>query len=149
MTFCIFNSAANNLIDRFIVRSADDIAAPHRRADPLNPPEIAKYLHKPDAAPSPDAPTSETPSDSKKGGFAPILRPSDLVGRTFLLNKESGQHLRARIVKALDDCEGDLSRDSLRLHFICSMNDGTVEEVFTCNEILDHINNSKEEDLVE
>ena len=29
------------------------------------------------------------------------------------------------------------------------MQDDTVEEVFTCNEILDHINNSEEEDLVE
>ena len=29
------------------------------------------------------------------------------------------------------------------------MQDDTVEEVFTCNELLDHINNSEEEDLIE
>ena len=79
----------------------------------------------------------------------PILDPSDLVGRTFLLNKEGGQRLRARIVKALDDYEGELRRDSSRMRFVCSMQDDAVEEVFTCNELLDHINNSEEEDLVE
>ena len=79
----------------------------------------------------------------------PVIDPDDLVGRTFLLNKEDGQRLRARIVKALDDFEGDLARDSSRLKFVCSMNDDTVEEIFTCNELLDYINNSEEDDLIE
>ena len=79
----------------------------------------------------------------------PVIDPDDLVGRTFLLNKEDGQRLRARIVKALDDFEGDLARDSSRLKFVCSMNDDTIEEIFTYNELLDHINNSEEDDLIE
>ena len=79
----------------------------------------------------------------------PVVDPDDLVGRTFLLNKEDGQCLRARIVKALDDCEGDLAQDSSRLKFVCSMNDDTIEETFTYNELLDHINNSEEDDLIE
>ena len=71
----------------------------------------------------------------------PIFDPSSLVGMTFFLNKEGGKCLRARIVKTLDNHEG--------LRFVCSMQDDTVEEVCTCNEILDYINNSEEEDLVE
>ena len=58
----------------------------------------------------------------------PFIDPDDLVGMTFLLNKEDGQRLRARIVKALDDFEGDLSRDSYRLKIVYSMNDVTIEE---------------------
>ena len=58
----------------------------------------------------------------------PILDPSDLVGRTFLLDKEDGQHIRARIVKAIDDYEGDIARDSSCLKFVCTMQDDTVEE---------------------
>ena len=29
------------------------------------------------------------------------------------------------------------------------MNDDTIEEIFTCNELLDHINNSEEDDIIE
>ena len=57
----------------------------------------------------------------------PIIHPSDIEGRTFLVDKEDGQHLRARIVKAIDDYEGDLDRDYSRLKLVCSMQDETVE----------------------
>ena len=29
------------------------------------------------------------------------------------------------------------------------MKDGTIEEIFTCNELLDHVNNSEEDDFIE
>ena len=72
----------------------------------------------------------------------PIIDAQDLVGRTFLLDKEGVQRLRDRTVKSIDDFEGDLTRYSYRLKFVCSINDKTIEEIFTCNELLDHINNS-------
>jgi hypothetical protein len=78
-----------------------------------------------------------------------VIDTDDLVGRTFLLNKEDRQRLRARIVKAFDDFEDDLARDSSSLTFVCSMNDGIIEEIFTYNESLDHMNNSEEDDLIE
>ena len=96
-----------------------------------------------------NVPLDDTKSSPAKRAL-PILDPSNLVGRTFLLDKEDGQCLRARIVKAIDDCEGDLARDSSRLKFVCTMQDDTVEEIFSCNELLDFLNKSEDEDdLVE
>ena len=43
----------------------------------------------------------------------PILEPHDLVGRTFIIPQEDGQHIRARIVKAIDDHDGN-SRETLQ-----------------------------------
>lgn len=35
------------------------------------------------------------------------------------------------------------------MKFLCTINDDTIEEVFTCNKLLDHINNSSEDDIIE
>ena len=78
----------------------------------------------------------------------PILDPSMFVGRYFLLYKEDGQRLRTRIVKVLDDFEGDLARDYTRI-FFCSMKDDAIEDTFAFNESLDHINNSEYDELLE
>ena len=78
-----------------------------------------------------------------------VVDPQDLVGRNFLLNKEGGQHLRDRIVKAIDNFEGDLARDSSRLKFVWTMSEDAIEEILNCNELLDHINNSEEDNLIE
>ena len=79
----------------------------------------------------------------------PILDPNDLVRRTFLIPLEDIQLLRPRIVKTIDDYEGDLHRDSSRIKFICSTKHDKVEDFFTYNEILDYINKSEDDDLVE
>ena len=79
----------------------------------------------------------------------PILDPNNLMGRTFLIPQEDGQRLRARIVKTIDDYDGKLQRDSTRLKFIFCTKDDTAEDVFTYNEILDCINNSEDDDLIE
>ena len=71
------------------------------------------------------------------------------MGRTFLIPQEDGQILRVRIVKAIDDHDGKPQKDSTRLKFICSTKNDAVEDAFTCNEILDHVNNSEDDDLVE
>ena len=67
----------------------------------------------------------------------PILDPNGRVGRTFLIPQEDGQRLWDRIVKAIDDYKGDIQRDSSRMKIICFAKYDKVEDVFTCNEILD------------
>ena len=61
----------------------------------------------------------------------PMLDPSNLFGRTFLIPLGDGQRLRARIFKSIDEYEGDLQRDSSRMKFICYKKDDTVEDLFT------------------
>ena len=79
----------------------------------------------------------------------PILDPNYLVGRTFLILQEYGQLLRVRIVKAVDDYDEKIQRDSTRLKLIYSTKYDTVEGTFTYNEILDRINNSEDDDPIE
>ena len=57
--------------------------------------------------------------------------------------------MRARIVKAKDNYEGYIQRDSSRMKFICSAKYDKVEDVFIYNVILDHLKRSKDDDRVE
>ena len=101
MTFCIFNLGTNKLINQSIIKPANNITAPNLYTDPINLPEIFTSLHK----------RYDSSSEPKQGQAMPILDPSDLIGRTYLLDKEGGQCISTRIVKALDDYEGELSRN--------------------------------------
>ena len=112
LTFKILNSSANKIINRSNVRPANDDKSPNLLADPITSPKIIKPLRE------------DKSSNDKKS--IPIIDPNELVGRTFLLDKEGGQHLRTHIVKVLDGFEGDLARDSSRLKFVCTMNDDTI-----------------------
>ena len=78
-----------------------------------------------------------------------IVNPNNLVGMILFLDKEGVKYLRVRMFKPLDDFEGDLAQDSCYLKFIFTMNDDTIEEIFTLNKLLDHINNSQEDHLIE
>ena len=156
ITFRIFNPATSKIIDRSHVRPADEPDLPNLKADCLTAPKVAKSLYDEHVQAARD--TAEDSTSSSAGADSaspaikrplPILDSSDLVGRTFLAHKEDGQRLRARIVRALNDYKGDLARDSSHLKFTCSMQDDAVEELFTCNETLDHLNNFEEDDLVE
>ena len=79
----------------------------------------------------------------------PSIYADDLVERTFLLNKEGRPLLRTRIVKAIDNFEFNLAREPSRLKFVCFMNDYIIDEILTYNELLDRVNNSIEDYLVE
>jgi hypothetical protein len=69
-----------------------------------------------------------------------IIYPSDLVGHTFLMNEqEDEQCFRARIIKAIEDAEADLSTNLTCVQFICSVNDDEFEEMLSYNEVLNHI----------
>jgi hypothetical protein len=79
----------------------------------------------------------------------PVFHPSDLVGKTFLMDPmEDGQrHDRARIVLAIEDHNGEIEDNPTRVvQFHCSINDGQSEEIITYNEILNHIENNETEE---
>ena len=136
--------------------SAKNKDSPNLRAEPFTSPEVITSLQR--QQPEHEDATSQTQQEhsskdvsltSSSSNRIPVIDPENLVGRIFLLNKEDGQRLRNSIVKALDDFDGNLARDPSRLKIVCSMNDETIEEIFTYNESLDHINNSEEDDLIE
>ena len=114
MTFSILNTTTNKVIHRSNVRPAGDSVSPNLIIDPLTAPEFAKSRHLPSTldyskeAPTPTEPTAPNDFASSSNHPIPILDPNDLVGRTFLILEEDVQRLRARIVKDIDDYEGDL-----------------------------------------
>ena len=68
------------------------------------------------------------------------IDPKDLFGRTFLKDsEEDGQRFRARVVRAIVEKEEDLKKGAEYMRFICEVPNSTVDEIYTYNEILDHI----------
>jgi hypothetical protein len=77
----------------------------------------------------------------------PVFHPSDLAGKTFLMDPmEDGHRHRARIVRAIEDHDGEIEDNPTRIQFLCSINDNESEEIITYNEILNHIENDETEE---
>jgi len=80
----------------------------------------------------------------------PVFSPLDLVGHTFLLEPhEDGQCFCAHIVKAIKDHENNLAQHPEHLKFLCSINDDTVKEIMSYNDILAHIHRDEESSIVD
>ena len=116
---------ANEVIIRFNFRPACEPVSPNLSIEPLTSSKVVKsrhfpsdYLEDKEEAPADTEQESHDDSVSLPKHAMPILDPKDLVGRTFLIPQEDGQHIRARIVKAIDNYDGKLQRDSTRLKFI-------------------------------
>jgi hypothetical protein len=74
----------------------------------------------------------------------PVFHPSDLVRKTFLMDPmEDGQRHRARIVRAIEDQDGEIEDTPTRIKFLCSINDDESEEIITYNEILNYLENNE------
>ena len=77
----------------------------------------------------------------------PIFDPTDLVGRTFLMDpQENGERCRTKILEALVESEEQLAKHPDRIKFVCSVNDDMYEEILTYNEILEYIAKNEEQD---
>ena len=98
----------------------------------------------------PTALSTAPDDDACHQGSTPVADLDAFVGRNFLLpGSEDGQRLRATIVNALDDHDSNLHKNSSRLKFTCMTKEDAVEETFSCNELLTHLNDSEEHDVVE
>ena len=86
-----------------------------------NPPKVVKSRH--------DDADHEIPP-----GPMPIINPTDLVGRTFLLDgQEDGQTFRARIVEAINAHQDKVKDNPELLKFRCSVNNDKYEEILAYN----------------
>ena len=145
MTFKILTSDTNKVLHRSNVRPADDPVSANLRAEPLVVPKVAKSLSDNvdesnfEEPPLIDEDSNNPLPQSELRNSTPIIDPSDLVGRSFLRTEEDGQRLRVKIVKAIETHEDELDKNSARREFSCSTKDDQVEEILTCNEILELI----------
>jgi len=79
----------------------------------------------------------------------PVFSSIDLVGCTFLLEPhEDGQQFHAWIVKAIEDHEDKLAHHPEHLKFLCSVSDDTAEEIMSYNDILAHIQQDEDSNIV-
>ena len=77
----------------------------------------------------------------------PIFDPTDLVGRTFLMDlQENGERYHMKILEALVKNEEQLAKHPDCIKFICSVNDDMYEEILIYNEILEYIAKNEEQD---
>jgi hypothetical protein len=68
------------------------------------------------------------------------IDPKDLIGRTFLKDaEEDGQRFRALVVRAIVHRKTEWKKGHKYMKLICEVPDSIVDEIFTYNEILDHI----------
>jgi hypothetical protein len=78
-----------------------------------------------------------------------MFNPDDLVGRTFLLDKEhDGQQFRARILKLIQDHESKLEENPTRIKFLLSINDDQAQEVITYNKLIDYLNKGQDNEVL-
>ena len=78
-----------------------------------------------------------------------IFDPEELVGRTFLMDKQDdGQQFRARIVKLVQDHEAEVDKNPAKLKFLLSINNDKAEEIISYNQLLDYLARDSENDIV-
>jgi hypothetical protein len=84
----------------------------------------------------------------------PVIDPSELIGHTFLMDKEDEQRHHARILNDIDEeeickCIGkhelELFRHPGHVQFVCSINDDNYEEILSYNELMDYIEKDKKQ----
>ena len=66
-----------------------------------------------------------------------MFNPQDLVGRTFLLDKQDDGHRhRAKIVELIEEFENDVAQNPARVKFVCKhVDDDEAEEIITYNQM--------------
>ena len=141
MTFKVLTDDTNKIISRSNVRSAGLPLEYNLRLDPLCGEINQVVKSKSDTLQIPTE-TNQEQSDNKP---MPIIHPSDLVGRSFLMNtNDDGEKLRAQVVEAVKVYDDKLKDDPDHIKFVCSVNDDTYEEILSYNEILQHIEKDAE-----
>ena len=165
MTIKVLTDDTKKVIYRSNVRSALDEADRNLRMDPLSGEikTIVKSRQDNDAdngetkkTPTgydygePTTPTDDDDGETNNGPAMAVFNPEDLVGRTFLLKpqEEDGQRFRARIVRSIQDQEDDLVKNPTRISFLLSLDDDTREEIMSYNEVLNHIEDTHEDNVV-
>ena len=62
----------------------------------------------------------------------PLIYPSDLVGRSFIINtNDNGEKLRSQVVEAVHIYDDKLRDDPNHINFVCSVNDDKYEEILS------------------
>jgi len=155
MTYKILTDDTRKVIYRSNVRIASGETL-NLRLEPLGgenstPPEVLKSVrdHPKDKVPPhpPDAASAEEGETNRPQ--MPVFDPADLVGRSFLMDKETdGRRFCATIIKKLEDHDSDVVKNPTRIKFLCRISDKEEEEIISYNEMIEYIQRDEESDIV-
>ena len=135
MTYKILTDDSKKVIYRLNVCSALTEEDHNKRVDPLGGEEVAPIIK------------SWNDEDESPRKPMPIFDPTDLIGRTFLVDlQENGEGYRTKILEVLVKSEEQLAKHLDCIKFVCSVNDDMYEEILTYNEILEYIMKNEEQD---
>ena len=135
MTYKILTDDTKKVIYRSNVRSALTKEDHNKRVDLLGGEEVAPNIK------------SSNDEDESPRKPMPIFDPTDLIGRTFLMDpQENGERYLTKILEALVKSEEQLAKHPDRIKFVCSVNDDMYEEILTYNEVLEYIAENEEQD---
>ena len=135
MTYKILTDDTKKVIYRSNVHSALTKEDRNKRVDLLGGEEVASII--------------KSSNDEDKCPRKPMLifDPTDLVGRTFLMDpQENGERYHTKILEVSVESEEQLAKHPDHIKFVCSVNDDMYEEILTHNEILEYIPKSEEQD---
>jgi len=116
MTFKVLVDNFQKILFHSAICSAIEPGEPNLQANPLGgePPSFVKLSHDP-VTQMPfdpggqDSDSPPTKEDETNSSQLPTFHPSDLVGRTFLLDpQEDGQRFCARIIQAIEEQDAKL-----------------------------------------
>ena len=80
----------------------------------------------------------------------PTFDPSDLIGRTFPLPpEENGERHRAKVTRqVVEIIDQDNGQRVENINFILDIGNGKVEELISYNQLLEHLENAQDHDMV-
>ncbi len=154
MTFKVLSDDTQKVLYCSNICSALEPGLQNLRVDPIGgePPSFVKLCNEPATHfpfdPGGDQAHAPTKEEGTNASQLPMFHPSDLDGRTFLLDpKEDGQCFCARIVQAIEEHDSKLFNEGTHYKFRCSINNDQYEEILTYNEILNYIEQQNDDGI--
>ncbi len=141
LTYLIWTQDTDTVIARSDVRSVH--TGPNKRLDLLSGEDIApskNFVRSKSDTTTTLFPDENEEADDTEQKQSLIGTLTDLVGKTFLMDKQdNGHRYRARITQVVEDFENRLENNPQRIKFKVSVNNDQFEELLTYQQVVDYI----------
>jgi hypothetical protein len=149
LTWFVLTEDTKRVIPRSVIRSANNPQELNLRAMPiqddpleiLDGPEPGSISHIPPAFQTIYSVADQLPNQTV---HLPRFSVEELIGRTFLLDRENGLRLRAEIIRKIDDQD---ARNHTNIKLLCKVGDDEAEKILGYQELCDLIAKQDDEEL--
>jgi len=154
LTYKILTDDTQKVVTRSRIRSALNEVAPNLRLDPIDGESIRKFVKfrgdskresTNDNHAEDDQSSQPNPTPQPKLTI-PVFDPSDLIGRTFLMDQENGERKRVLVQSVVDDYLDTVEQNPDRIRLLCKFSEEDREELIAYNEILDYLERQEQDE---